>query len=71
MRTRVFRRLAAAPPRETDRGMRIRDRCGLLRDPFPLRSYKPQSLLLEGPPYPVFQEVQNKKLLSLTVESGL
>jgi len=36
-----------------------------------IASYKPTSLLLEGPPYPVFQELQQKKILSTTVESGL
>merc|ERR1719359_1010998 len=36
-----------------------------------IKSYKPTATVLEGKPYPVFQEVQEKKLLSATVNSGL
>ena len=41
-----------------------------LKEEF-IRSYKPTATVLEGKPYPVFQEVQEKKLLSGTVNSGL
>ena len=41
-----------------------------LKEEF-IRSYKPTATVLEGKPYPVFQEVQEKKLLSTTVNSGL
>ena len=34
-----------------------------LKEEF-IRSYKPTATVLEGKPYPVFQEVQEKKLLS-------
>ena len=36
-----------------------------------VRSYKPTASVLEGKPYPVFQELQEKKVLSATVEAGL
>ena len=36
-----------------------------------IKSYKPTATVLEGKPYPVFQEVQEKKLLSATADSGL
>mmetsp|Transcript_7399 Transcript_7399/g.21893 ORF Transcript_7399/g.21893 Transcript_7399/m.21893 type:complete len:225 (+) Transcript_7399:108-782(+) len=36
-----------------------------------IKSYKPTATVLEGKPYPVFQEVQEKKILSATAESGL
>ena len=36
-----------------------------------VKSYKPTATVLEGKPYRVFQEVQEKKLLSVTAQSGL
>ena len=36
-----------------------------------VKSYKPTASVLEGKPYPVFQEVQEKRLLSATADSGL
>ncbi|KAJ8612852.1 hypothetical protein CTAYLR_002021 [Chrysophaeum taylorii] len=36
-----------------------------------IASYKPTATVLEGTPYPLFQEVQSKKLLSKTTEAGL
>lgn len=36
-----------------------------------VKSYKPTALSLEGQPYPLFQELQSKRILSKTVESGL
>mmetsp|Transcript_7572 Transcript_7572/g.19726 ORF Transcript_7572/g.19726 Transcript_7572/m.19726 type:complete len:232 (+) Transcript_7572:53-748(+) len=36
-----------------------------------IKSYKPTATVLEGKPYPLLQEVQQKKLLSKTSESGL
>jgi len=41
-----------------------------LKEEF-IRSYKPTATVLEGKPYPVFQEVQEKRILSATVNSGL
>ena len=36
-----------------------------------VRSYKPTATVIEGKPYRLFQEVQDKKILSATAESGL
>lgn len=36
-----------------------------------VRSYKPTATVIEGKPYPLFQELQDKKILSATAESGL
>lgn len=36
-----------------------------------IKSYKPTATVLEGKPYPLLQEVQQKKLLSKTSEAGL
>jgi len=36
-----------------------------------IAGYKPTATVLEGKPYPLLQEVQQKKLLSATSESGL
>lgn len=36
-----------------------------------IKSYKPTATVLEGKPYPLLQEVQQKKLLSATSEAGL
>ena len=41
-----------------------------LKEEF-IRSYKPTATVLEGKSYPVFQEVQEKRILSATVNSGL
>jgi len=41
-----------------------------LKEQF-IRSYKPTATVLEGKPYPLFQEVQAKKLLSATVDAGV
>jgi len=41
-----------------------------LKEEF-IRSYRPTATVLEGRPYQVFQEVQEKKILSATVEAGL
>ena len=41
-----------------------------LKEEF-IRSYKPTATVIEGKPYRLFQEVQDKKILSATAESGL